>query len=811
METLLQDIRYGVRTLAKKPTFAIVAVLTLALGIGANTAIFTVVDAALIRSLPYENPDALVHLWETSQRQDFSRHEASFPDYLDLRDQNHVFEDMAGYNAGSLTLSAHDGPERLRAARVTSSFFTVLGVKPALGRTFLEGEDKPGAERIVVLSHGLWQRRFGADPNVVGRTLSLNDDTYTVVGVLPPQFKFARVGEAELWVPLNPLPFQVSRRNLYWLNVIARARPGVTLGQAQAEMDGFARHLAQQFPESHTGVGIRLVSLHEEVVGSIKPVLLALSGAVGFVLLIACANVANLLLARSAGRRKEIAIRIALGAGRARLVQQLLTESFVLALLGGVAGLVWALWGVELLVAAIPESLLNSMPYLQSLAIDARVLAFTTAVTVFTGLVFGIAPALQATKQELHESLKEGGRSSGGSPRAGLRGALVVAEVALALVLLIGAGLMMRSLIRLLQVDPGFDTGNLLTFQLTLPDAKYNDPSKLQAFHRQLIDRISALPGVKGVGTTTLRPLSGGGNTATFMVESGPAPDPADKPEANVRTISANYFTVMGIPLVKGRFFAESDNAAAPNALVINQTLANRFFHDEDPVGRRIVFGFDPERRPWLIVGVAGDEKVMALDARTTPVIYFHYGQSVESYMGVLVRAASDPMSMAGAVRSEIAEIDKDVPMYSVTTMDQMISNSQSTFMRRYPAFLIGVLAAVALALAAVGIYGVVSYSVTQRTHEIGIRMALGAKKRDIISLVLGQGLILVVTGLAIGLSAAFALTRFLSSILFGVSATDPVAFAGVSAALAIVALAACYIPARRAAKVDPMVALRYE
>jgi putative ABC transport system permease protein len=811
METLLQDIRYSIRTLAKKPAFTIVAVLTLALGIGANTAIFTVVDAALIRSLPYENPDALVHFWETVQKQDFNRREASYPDYLDLRGQNQVFEDMAGYNGSSLTLTGQDVPERIRAARVTSSFFPVLGVKAMLGRTFLEGEDKPGGEPIVILSHGLWQRRFGADPDIIGQTLSLNGDTYTVVGVLPPQFKFAKVGDAEAWVPLNPLPFQVNRRGNYWVNVIARIKSGVTLEQAQAEMNSFAEHFGQQYPESHTGVGIRLVNLQEEFVGGIKPVLLALLGAVGFVLLIACANVANLLLTRSAGRRKEIAIRVALGASRFRLIQQLLTESFVLALLGGVLGLLWALWGVELLVAAIPASLLNFMPYLQALTIDARVLGFTTAITLLTGVAFGIAPALQATGQELHQSLKEGGRSSGGSARAGLRGALVVAEVALALVLLVGAGLMMRSLVRLLQVDPGFDTNNLLTFQLTLPDARYADAPQLLAFHRQLIARIETLPGVKGVGTTSLRPLSGGGNTGSFMIEGKPAPDFGDKPEANVRTVSTNYFTVMGIPLIKGRFFTEADDVGAPNALIINQTLADRFFPDRDPVGQRIVFGFDPQRRPWLIVGVAGDEKVTALDARTTPVIYFHYEQDAESYMGVLVRTASDPMSMIGAVRSEIGGIDKDVPMFSVMTMEQMISNSQSTFTRRYPTFLIGVLAAVALTLAAVGIYGVISYSVTQRTHEIGIRMALGATKRDIIKLVVGEGLILMVAGVGIGLAAALALTRFLSSILFGVSATDPVAFVAVSAALAIVALIACYIPARRATKVDPMIALRYE
>jgi predicted permease len=811
MENLLQDIRYSIRTLAKRPAFTIVAVLTLALGIGANTAIFTVVDAALIRSLPYENPDALVHFWEISQKQDFSQREASYPDYIDLRAQNQVFEDMAGYNSNSLTLTTHDLSERLRAARVTASFFPLLGVNPLLGRAFIEGEDQPGRERIVILSHGLWQRRFGANPDIIGQTIGLNDDNYTVVGVLPPEFKFARVGDAELWVPLDPMPFQVARRNNYWVNVIARMKPGVSLGQAQAEMDRFAEHFQQQYPESHAGVAMRLVALHEEILGNVKAVLFALVGAVGFVLLIACANVANLLLARAAGRRKEIAIRIALGASRLRVFRQLLTESVVLAVAGGVLGLLWALWGVELLVAAIPASLLSFMPYLDGISINAGVLAFTAAITLLTGLVFGIAPALGATKQELHGSLKEGGRSSAGGTRPNLRSTLVIAEVALALVLLVGAGLMMRSLVRLLQVDPGFDTSNLLTFQLTLPDKKYSDAPRLLAFHQQLIARLQSLPGVKGIGTSSLRPLSGGGNTGSFIIEGQPEPGPGAKPEANVRTVSTDYFRVMGIPLVKGRFFAEADNSGARSAVVINETLADRFFSGQDPVGKRVTFGFDPERRPWLIVGVAGDENLTALDVKATPVIYFHYGQDAETNMGVLVRTASDPAGLTGAVRSELSAIDRDVPMFSVMTMEEMISNSQSTFVRRYPTFLIGSLAAVALILAAVGIYGVIAYSVTERTREIGIRQALGAQKRDIIKMVVGQGLILMAAGVGIGLVAALALTRFLSSILFGVSATDAVAFVTVSLLLSGVALLACYIPARRAAKVDPGVALRYE
>jgi len=809
MESLMQDLRYAARMLVKTPAFAAVAVVTLALGIGANTAIFTVVNAALLRSLPYREPDRLVHLWETNQQQNIDQREASYPDYLDWKTQTQSLDSVAGYNAGGATLTERGAPEQIGAARVTSNFFDLLGVEPVLGRAFLPGEDRPGGERIAILSHGLWQRSFAGDPNVLGQSVTLNGNAYTIVGVLPARFQFAKAGMTDVWLPLNPGDWQVSRRYMHWLKVIGRLKPGVTREQAQDDMTVIGHRIEQENPQSHTATGIRVVSLHDEIVGPVKPLLLVLLGAVGFVLLIACANVANLLLARAAGRRKEVAIRAALGASRSRLIRQFLTEALVLALAGGAAGLLWAEWGVRLLVAAIPRSLINFMPYLEGLTIDFKVLGFTCAVTLLTGVVFGLAPALQSAKHSLQEAMTEGGRASAGSTRARLRALLVISEVALALVLLVGAGLMLASFMRLLKVDPGFDPNNLLTFQLTLPYKTYSDDHRAVAFHEQLLQRIEALPGVKSAATVSVLPLVGG-NTGHFFIEGQPRPAPGTEIEANIRTVSASYFRTMSIPLVKGRNFTEADRQGSPSVVMINRTLADLAFPDRDPIGQHITFTFTGDTR-WQIVGVAGDEKVVSLDARTTPIIYFAYLQDLERYMSVVARTASDPASLVGAIRREVQTLDPDLPLNSPATMEQVISNSQAAFVRRYPALLIGVFAMVALLLAAIGIYGVVSYSVTQRTHEIGIRMALGARRRDVLALVIRQGASLILAGVSTGVIAALALTRFLSSLLFGVSATDPATFAMLSAVLAAIGLLACYIPARRATKVDPMIALRYE
>jgi predicted permease len=811
MDSLFQDVRYAIRVLAKRPGFTVVAVLTLALGIGANTAIFTAVDAALLRPFPYRDQDALVHIWETSPQQDFSEHEASYPDYMDWRAQSNSFEDLAGYSGGSVTLTGREQPELIQAARVTSSFFPLLGVGASLGRTFRDGEDGAGAERIAVLSHGLWRRRFGADPQIIGQAITLNGASFTVVGVLPQSFHFAKVGAAEVWLPLRPQPYQVARRNLYWLKVIARLKPNVSREQASSEMGAVARRIEEQFPDSHTGVGIRIVPLRDEMVGAVKPLLLILLGAVAFVLLISCANVANLLLARSASRRREVAIRVALGSSRSRLIRQLLTESTLLALAGGAAGLLLAEWGISLLLAAIPASLIIYMPYLEGLALDAKVLGFTCALSLLTGIIFGLAPAFQASKTDLNEALKEGGKSSAGAARARLRNLLVVSEIALSLILLIGAGLMIKSMNRLLKVNPGFDTNNLLTFKLMLSSGKYSDEGRVIAFHDQLLARVGSLPGVKGAATTDLLPLTKGGNTGSFVVEGRPAPPPGEETEGNIRTISPNYFSVMGIPLVKGRFFSERDNKTAPNVLVINKTLADRVFPGEDAVGRRLVFVFDPLKQPWEVVGVAGDENAIGLDSKVTPIVYFSYLQDGSNQIAVVARTESDPAAMVGAVRGEVSRLDPDLPVFGEMTMEQLISNSPATFLRRYPAYLISFFAAASLGLAMLGIYGVISYSVTQRTHEIGIRMALGARGVDVLRLIVGQSMLLALAGVALGVIGALALTRIMMSLLYGVSATDPLTFVVTSLALTGVALGASFVPARRAMKVDPMVALRYE
>jgi putative ABC transport system permease protein len=807
--TLLQDLRFGFRMLVKRPGFAIVTIVTLALGIGANSAIFTVVNAALLRPLPYREPGRLVHLWETTPREQFNEREASYPDYLDWKANNQVFEDVAGYTRRSFSLTGRETPERLEGAAVTDNFLQVLGVEPILGRAFRKGEDLPGAERLVLLSYGLWQRRFGGDPNIVGQTLALNGESYAVIGVLPESFQFAPAGTPELWATLNPNDGQVSRRFMHWLNIIARLKPGVSVAQAQAGMGSVAQAIAQGDPQSHTGTAIKVVSLHEQIVGNVRPILLVLLGAVCFVLLIACANVANLLLARSAARQKEIAIRTALGAGRWRLIRQLLTESLLLAGLGGAFGLILAQWGVDLLVARIPASQVKTMPYLQGLTIDSRVLIFTVLVSLVTGLVFGLAPALQSSRLNLQESLKEGGKTSAAPARGRLRNLLVVAEIALALVLLVGAGLMLKSLVRLLSVDPGFNADNLLTMRVLLPIAKYPENAQVATFHQQLIERVESLPGVKGVGSVNILPLLGG-NTATFVPEGRPAPPPGQEVESNIRNVNSSYFRVMNVPLIRGRYFTDQDTDKTPPVLIINQTAANRFFPGEDPVGRRLIYP-KIELPPFEIVGVVGDEKVTGLDKAVTPVIYGPFLQSPNGSISLVVRTDGDPNSIVRAVRSEIQQLDPDLPVFDVRTMGQIIDNAPSTFLRRYPAFLIGVFAGVALLLAMVGIYGVISYSVTQRTHEIGVRMALGARQGDIFKMVLGQGLILTLVGTACGLLAALALTRFLSSLLFNVSANDPLTYIAVSLPLIAVALLACYIPARRATRVDPMVALRYE
>ncbi|HEX8149356.1 MAG TPA: ABC transporter permease [Pyrinomonadaceae bacterium] len=811
MRTLLQDVRYAARTLSRQPGFAAVAVLTLALGIGANTAIFSVIDAALLRSLPYREPGRLVHLWESKRSRDFEQREASYPDFLDWRAQGpEVFDGLAGYTGRPFALADAGEATRTRGAAVTANFFDLLGVNAAAGRTFVAGEDGPEARRVVVISHGLWRRRFGGERSAVGREVTLDGHAYTVVGVLPAEFNFALLGDTEVWTPLAPTPDVAARRYMHWLNVVGRLRRGVSLEAARAHLATVASRVERDDPGAHAGVGLRAVPLQEEFVGPVRPVLFVLLGAVGFVLLIACVNVANLLLARSAARQKEVAIRAALGASRWRVVRQLLTESVLLSLAGGAAGLVLALWGVDLLVSLIPAARLAQMPYLQGLSLDRDVLLFACGLSLLTGVLFGLTPALSASRADLQGALKEGGRSTVSRGSRRLRDLLVVAEVALALVLLVGAGLLMKSLVVMLRVDPGFDARNLLTMRVALPPSRYDEGGRAARFYEEVLRRVKAVPGVRGAALTSNLPLAGDGGTGTAQVVGRQTPA-AELTESHMRTVSANYFEVMGVPLFKGRAFDERDDAAAPPVLLVNKTYAERVFPGEDAVGRRVAFKFASDTQ-FEIVGVVGDEKVTSLDARTTPVIYFHTLQGPDSSAALVVRAdAADPLALAPAVRAEVRALDPEVPVFAVQTLEQMVAGSRAAFVRRYPAYLTGVFACVALLLALVGIYGVVSYTVAQRTHEIAVRVALGARTRDVLRLVLGHGLLLALGGIAVGAAGALALTRLLSGLLFGVSAADPAVYGLVALLLAAVALLACLVPARRATKVDPMVALRYE
>jgi putative ABC transport system permease protein len=810
MRTLSQDVRYALRVLLKQPGFTVVAVVTLALGVGANSAIFSVVDAALLRPLPFKDPARLVQLWETSPRKDFERREASYPDFLDWRRDGREFDSVAGYTPAFFTLAGPDGPERVQGAAVTPNFFDTLGVAPARGRDFSEADDAAGGPCVVILSHGLWQRRYGGDEHVVGQSVTTGAGSCTVAGVLPASFSFAGLGDAEMWTTLQASPQQASARYWHWLQVVARLKPGATLQSARAQMQTVAARIAADDPQSHADTGISVVPLQEEFVGQLRPVLFALLGAVGLVLLIACANVANLLLARSTARRREIAVRAALGASRWRIVRQLLTESVLLSLAGGVAGLVLALWGVDLLVAAIPASQLAHMPYLRQLSPDANILLFTFGLSLLTGVVFGLAPALAASRADLHEAIKEGARGTGARRARGLRDLLVVSEVALSLVLLVGAGLLLKSLARMLSVDPGFRTENLLTMTLQLPPARAADTARAAAFYDELLRRASALPGVRGAAEVSNLPLSGDGGTGTPRV-LGLSESATEGAESYLRTVSANYFGVMGVPLLKGRDFDERDRADAPPVVVVNQTFAARVFRGADPLGRRITFKFTANQPPFEIVGVVGDEKVSSLDARTSPVIYFPVAQGPDGRASLVLRTTADPSALAGSVRGVVRELDPEVPVFNVRTMEQVISDSRATFMRRYPAYLIGVFAVVALLLAVVGIYGVISYTVTQRTRELAIRLALGARGRDVLRLVVGHGLLLALAGVGAGLAASLALTRLMAGMLFGVSAADPAVYGAVALLLVAVALLACALPARRASKVDPTVALRYE
>ena len=806
MSTFFQDLRFAFRTMLKRPGFTLIAVVTLALGIGSSTAIFTVVDAAVIKGLPYRSPDQLYHMWERTPQKQFDQREFSYPDYQDYL-QNQVV-DIAAYTGGGTILNWKGESERVFAPMVSTNFFSVLGVDPIRGRAFQVGEDKPGSPRFVVLSYGLWQRRFGGDEGIVGQQLNLAGESCTVIGILPQSFQFA-MRPADLWLAYQPTQNQLTRRYMHGTNLIARLKPGATPAQAQTELTLIASRIEQQQHDSHAGVLLKLVPLQEQVVGQVKPILMILLGAVGFVLLIACANVANLLLTRSLSRQKEVGIRVALGASRWRVVRQLLTESVLLSVAGGLLGLLLAYWGTAALVSMLPPNQINALPFLQSLKIDARMLGFSFGLSVLTGMIFGLAPAIQSSRLDLTGVLKEGGRTSGAAAGHRLRSALVMTEIALAMILLVGAGVLLKSLMRVLKTDPGFNPENVLTMTVVLPAAKYTEANTQVNFQDQLQERVQSLPGVAGAGTVNILPLQPG-NTTRVHVEGEPVPPPGQELEANIRTISENYFRTLGVPLMSGRMFDNRDKADSQPVVIIGKTMADRMFPGRDPVGRRLKYA-GVEAPPISIVGVVGDVKITGLDQETRPVIYYPFRQNSSIFANLVVRTSAEPAALTNSIRSQILGLEPAAAIFNVQSMPELIANSPAAFMRRFPATLIGVFAGLALLLSAIGIYGVVSYSVSQQTHHIGVRMALGARASDILRLVLKQGLIIAFAGIALGAVGAFALMRLLESLLFEVRANDALTYAVVAGVLFLIALLACYLPARRATRVDPLTALRYE
>ncbi|MBV8858091.1 MAG: ABC transporter permease [Acidobacteria bacterium] len=809
MRTLLQDVRYGFRMLLKSPGVTAAAVVSLALGIGANTAIFSVVNSILLKSLPYAEPDRLVLLWGDARAQGNRRDQVSATDVDDWQRQNSVFEEVSTFGDWSATFLGGGEPERVAGTQVGDGFFRVMRGTPLLGRTFLPEEQEDGKDNVIVLGQGLWQRRFGGDPNVVGQAVSLGGKPYTVVGVMPEDFR-------PLPRSLNDPPGQFYRpvaephdeieRGSRHLRAIGRLKPGVTLEQAQAEMSVIASRLEHEHPEYNTDYGVHLVTLPEDTVGGLRTALLALFGAVVFVLLIACANVGNLLLARSSARQREFALRAALGAGRGRLVRQLLTESVLLALAGGAAGLLLALWGIGLV-----ESLGSRVsPLLAGVRVDYGVLAFTGGVSVLAGLAFGLAPALQVSGPDLNETLKAGGRSESGGRGGRLRSALVVAEMALALVLLAGAGLLVKSVVRLRAVDAGFDTSHLLTMNLALPASRYPDGAAQAAFFERLARQVESLPGVEGAAFTSVLPLSSNFDGRSLVVEDHPVPR-GQEVSVDLYVATPGYLRAMRIPLVDGRALDEHDAADGAPVALVSETAARKLWPGQSPLGRRVKFpGSEKNRQPWrTVVGVVRDVKQYGLDREDVMQMYLPEAQFPTSFMTLVVRSKSDPAALLGGVRREVAAADRELAVFGAATMDELLADSVA--LRRFSMLLLGVFAAVAVALAGVGIYGVISYTVAQRTREIGVRVALGARPSDVLRLVLGRGLGLAGAGIVLGLAGGLAVTRVISSLLFGVGARDPLTFAAVAALLSLVALAACLVPARRATKVDPMVALRYE
>jgi predicted permease len=809
INSLGQDMRYGLRALLKQPGFTLVAVLTLALGVGANTAIFSVVNSVLISALPYRGADQLAIVWERSQRN--AQNTINLGNFFDWKEQNNVFEGMAAFADIRTNLTGAGEPEEIPAQVATDNLFAVLGAQSLLGRTFTSEDGKQGQNNVIILSYSLWQRRFGGDPQIIGRKVVLNNNENTIIGVMPPDFKWhirknsLTSQVAELWTPWAVTEQMRGRRGRF-ASSVARLKPGVTQAQARAEMDNLGRRLAEQYKEFNTGWGVNVVPLREQFAGELRKPLLILLGAVGFVLLIACANVANLLLARAAARQKELSVRAAMGASRVRIVRQLLTESLLLALLGGTAGLLLAVWGTELLVSLSPPELAD----LQNVRLSASVLGFTFGVTLLTGLIFGLLPAFEATSLKLSETLKETGRSATGSVRSQrLRNALVVAEVALAFVLLVGAGLLIRSFQRLQAVDAGFNPQNVLTLRVSLPRRRYDQDGKIISFFNQAVERIQGLPGVESAGAINFLPLASLGSRTGLEIEGRPPSTPGNRLSTDVTVTDANFFRTMQIQLKRGRFYSAQEVQERRNVVVVNEAFVQKYFPNEEPLGQRVRIAMMDTPAPNEIIGVVGNVKNQKLELEAYPMAYWPMAELTYNAMSFVIRAKSDPTELAPTVRNIIHSLDPQQPVAEVRTLESVLGTSIAR--ERFNTLLLAVFAVVALLLSAIGIYGVMAYAVTQRTHELGIRAALGATATDILRLVLRQGMALAALGVGVGLVAAFGLTRLLATLLFNVSTTDVVTFVGIALLLTLVALVACFIPARRATKVDPLVALRYE
>jgi putative ABC transport system permease protein len=805
MQTLLQDVRYGFRTLIRSPGFTGFAVIILALGIAANTAIFSIANVVLLHALPYRDADRLVMVWEDESSFGFPRDTPAPGNFFAWKSQNQVFEDMAATNDSSFNLTRDGNPEEILGQHATWNLFSVLGVQPALGRPFLSGEDRAGARPVAMLSHRLWVRRFGADPNIVGKEIWLNDEKHLIVGVMPQSFQFPD-RDTEMWVPARFTDEDIVNHGSHYLRVVARLKRGVALASANADLAMVARRLGEQFPDSNAKAGTYAVPLREELAGNMHRAILVLLGAVGFVLLIACANVANLLLSRAAGRQREMALRMALGAGRPRVVRQLMTESLLLSCFAGGLGLMLSIWGTQFLASLIPAG----FSPLNGTGLDARVLGFTLLASLATGVLFGIAPVLRVTRLELATALKQGGGRSGvGHGRSGMRDALVVSEVALAMILLTGASLMIRSFANLRNQDPGFRADHVLSVRTPTSSPRYENFARRTTFYDQVLARVGSLPGVVAAGYTTWVPLTNKGGATGIIIEGHPAPLPGEFPIPNVRVISKDYPRVLGMKLVAGRVFDDRDGAGTPLVTLINQTMARKWWPDEDPLRKR--FKCPGENTAWItIVGIVGDVHQAGLDAPARPEAYFPYQQQIFFRPEYLtVKTAGEPMALSETVRQQIWAVDREQPVADAMPLGNLLDDDLSPW--KMQASLLGGFAGLAILLAALGIYAVLSYAVTQRTNEIGVRLALGAQPGDILRTVFGQGFRLVLFGVALGIAGALALSRLISHLLFAVDSSDPVILAGVSLLLGVVSLAACYIPAKRAMRVDPIIALRYE